>query len=295
MLVNVKNRVVFLLKRSLKIAIGLLYLYSGLAFLTVMITKWIKPNRKKLLILMYHGIGDESLNIADNVPLRSFMNQLDYLVKNYKVVSFKDGISYLTGEKGEIKENIAVLTFDDAYKSVFDKVYPLLKEKKIPATVFVPVNHIGKAGEWEREEKEYNGQIMDWDMLRKLSADDLFTLGSHGMSHKKLSSLSHDVVREELMESKKILEEELQHEVKYFSYPYGQATECRAAIVDDVEKSGYFAACSTIWGRYSSSKHVFALRRIRVDYHDSMLDFKLKLKGMLDWIEYLHLIKGKAL
>ena len=41
------------------------------------------------------------------------------------------------------KKNSFALTFDDGYDSIYKMVYPILKEKKIPFTVFIIENCIG--------------------------------------------------------------------------------------------------------------------------------------------------------
>lgn len=275
-----------------KSIIGLVYYYSGLVFLVSFAMSLVIPARKKVIILNYHGVDEVRLNIADNVLLARFAEQLDFIVKHFKIVPFNKAVNYLMGKGGAFTKPVAVLTFDDAYTSVFEKVYPLLKERNIPAITFTPVGLVGKPGNWERREKGYRGKIMDWNALKKLAEDGLIAIGSHGMTHQKLSTLSDDRIHKELFDSKTILESVLEINVLYFAYPYGEATECTPGIINELKKCGYVAACSTIWGRYSSPKNIFALRRIRIDYHDSMFDFKLKVKGAFDWIELFHVSKA---
>ncbi|NQU17140.1 MAG: polysaccharide deacetylase family protein [Candidatus Saganbacteria bacterium] len=249
--------------------------------------------RKRLLILMYHGVGDKSLNIDDNLPLDEFRQQIEYLNQKYKIIAFDQAVEYLKSNNRIFDKPLAVLTFDDAYQSIYDNVYPLLREKKIPVTIFVPVSFVGQPGKWLREE-QVDGRIMDWDMINELSRDNMITIGSHAMRHLKLSLLGIEEMRDELLKSKTILEDKLKKKVEYFCYPYGQVAECSALIIGEVKKCGYSAACSTIWGTHSSAQNLFALRRIRVDYHDSFFDFKLKTKGAFDWLEFFHLLKRRS-
>ncbi|MFA4905543.1 MAG: polysaccharide deacetylase family protein [Candidatus Margulisiibacteriota bacterium] len=241
---------------------------------------------------MYHGIEEKNLNVDDNIPLSKFKQHLLYLTKNYDIVSFNEAYNHINGKTKKHFKKLAVLTFDDAYKSVYENAYPLLRKMKIPAIIFVPVNYANKPGSWERNEKQYNGRVMEWDQIQMLAADDLISIGSHTSNHAKLSTLNIREVRKELAESKTLLEAKIGKKVYYFCYPWGQATECSPIIINEVKKGGYIAACSTIWGRHSSKNNIYALRRIGIKYHDSMFEFKLKLNGGFDWLEIIHLLKG---
>ena len=290
-----KNSYVRRLKIILKRYLGVIYLCFGLVFLNSLILKLIFPDRKKLLIFMYHGIEEKKLNFDDNISMINFKQQIYHLSHKFKIVSLHEAINYLKTDNCKTKKELAVLTFDDAYVGVYENAYPLLNRMNIPATIFVPVNYVGKAGEWTRDEAGFNGEIMTWDMILELAKDPRITIGSHGMNHEKLSKLTEIQIKKELTDSKATLENKIGHEVRYFCYPWGQATECTSLIVRKLIEIRYHAACSTIWGRFSSVRNIYALRRIGINYQDSMFDFELKINGAYDWLEILHLLKGFVL
>ncbi len=96
-------------------------------------------------------------------------------------------------------------TFDDGNKSQLTEIYPILKRHKIPATFYVIGNEMNKPG--------------------RLSQSDLIELhregneiGSHGLTHKVLSSLSLRELSTEIEGSFKLL---APFDVRSISYPYG--------------------------------------------------------------------------
>jgi peptidoglycan/xylan/chitin deacetylase (PgdA/CDA1 family) len=88
----------------------------------------------------------------------------------------------------------------------------------------------------------------------------------------------HDQSRleDEIMNSKKLLESNLEAEVDYFSYPSGGYTE---EIKELVKKAKYRGACATNRGYDRFNTGVFELKRIRINNHDSPIVMWAKLSG----------------
>lgn len=91
---------------------------------------------------MYHDVRDlNETAFPKRYVLKSFLrrkqfeNQLDYIQKNYEVIHSRD---ILNIDFKKDNKNLAVLTFDDGLKDHYTTVYPLLKERNMPATFFVP-------------------------------------------------------------------------------------------------------------------------------------------------------------
>ncbi|HXO37491.1 MAG TPA: polysaccharide deacetylase family protein, partial [Candidatus Acidoferrum sp.] len=62
--------------------------------------------------------------------------------------------------------------------------------------------------------------IMDWNDMRSLDRT-LITVGSHTLSHPILTTLNAQEIEWEILESRKCLEQRLQHRVDFFCYPNG--------------------------------------------------------------------------
>lgn len=91
-------------------------------------------NRGKALIVMYHRFSREEG--TPMVSARAFAEQIDYLTSHYRIVP----LSFVAARLGAGKPlppRVAVLTIDDAYSDVYDIAFPILRERGVPATVFV--------------------------------------------------------------------------------------------------------------------------------------------------------------
>ena len=71
-----------------------------------------------------------------------FQKQLHYITDHYKVISLKT----LWGKWADHgKDNLAVITFDDGYLDNYQVAFPVLRQFKVPATIFVVSGLVGTA------------------------------------------------------------------------------------------------------------------------------------------------------
>jgi peptidoglycan/xylan/chitin deacetylase (PgdA/CDA1 family) len=123
-------------------------------------------------------------------------------------------------------------------------------------------------------------RIMTPDEVRALAADGLVEVGSHTVTHVRLSAVPPLVQRQEIQQSKWCLEEILGTAVRSFAYPYGNRSMYTAATVALVQQAGYASACSNFPGMVESSSSCFELPRIRV--HDwTGEEFSRKLQQVI--------------
>ena len=100
-----------------------------------------------IIILLYHRVCPKTDNsFMSGVSPEEFENQIKYLQKYFKIFSLEKLINFLKNSKISNKEykNIAVITFDDGYKDNYIYAYPILKSNRIPATIFLTTDYIGK-------------------------------------------------------------------------------------------------------------------------------------------------------
>jgi len=126
----------------------------------------------------------------------------------------------------------------------------------------------------ERTKKRW---VLSWDEVMEMNQNNI-DFGSHGQSHRILTALSTDEVRQELVESKNIIEEETGKKVHLFSYPNG---DYNSELKKLVQEAGYRCAV-TIKGCEEKEKEpdLFALRRIGV-HEDVSTDLKGKFSEAL--------------
>lgn len=174
-----------------------------------------------LPILMYHRIafdGPASLARWRTTPER-FEAQLDYLRREgWQGISMKR-LRQALHEGAALPERSVMFTFDDATRDFCDHALPLLHRYGFPATLFVPVGHVGGAATWDDGHGE-PAPLLDWDALRMLIHCDV-SIGAHGVTHRPLTTLDAENVVRELAGGRFQLERELGSPIDAIAYPYG--------------------------------------------------------------------------
>ena len=95
-------------------------------------------NRRKILILAYHGVVEMPLDppCPWMVVEAELARQLKWLVNRYQVMRLDDVVARLRDGQ-PLPDRVVVLTFDDGYASVRQRALPLLQCLRVPATVFL--------------------------------------------------------------------------------------------------------------------------------------------------------------
>ena len=202
------------------------------------------------IVLMYHYITDEHVDtLASCQHKQEVFESTLVRLKNegYSFVSI-DEMLELCDTKSTKK--FAVITFDDIMDNVYSNAYPILKRMQLPFTLFVASGLIDK------------NDYVTSEHLMEMAKDPLCTVGSHTVSHCRLSKEINS--KGELSESKKRLESLLGKEVKYLAYPYGWHCDVSRQNIKEAKESGYVCAFGTIQSPISekSIKSCFFLPRI---------------------------------
>lgn len=239
-------------------------------------------------VLVYHKITRFEFG-GTWVPPSRFVSQLDALLKEgFRFVDEEAFLQTLEGmRKGSDRE--VLLTFDDGYRELLDAAVPALEERGIPALIFLVSSFVGRENVWELYWPGRRFKHMSWDEILDLQGRG-FTFGSHTCTHRDLTRIPLDAVRDELIRSKKELEERLGSHVRCLSYPFGR-TDTR--ITREVARTGYRAAFSMYPLLSNSTIDPFNLRREGVYVIDTIATLRNKLgSGIFFWIED---IKGRTI
>jgi peptidoglycan/xylan/chitin deacetylase (PgdA/CDA1 family) len=92
-------------------------------------------------------------------------------------------------------------------------------------------------------------RALSLDELRLLAASSLVTIGAHTVSHPQLSSLTSAAQRQEIVNSKRQLEEWLGREVSVFSYPYGRRCHYTRQSIAQCREARFLKAASNFPGQ----------------------------------------------
>ncbi len=168
--------------------------------------------KKGLCVLMYHHVGPVTDPKEERFFIDSelFAKQIDFLLENkFYPVSLKE-VEVAFEQKKKLPENSVLITLDDGWLDNYLYAFPVLKEKKVPATIFITPGLVGK-----------NKDLLSWEQITEMHESGVIQFASHAHNHKRLRDLSDEDILYELRESKKSLEEFFKQPVISFCYPYG--------------------------------------------------------------------------
>lgn len=169
-------------------------------------------------VFAYHLVGGGTDSPVD-LPRRTFRRQMSELREIAEVVPLADAVRDPEGGAGD-RPRVA-LTFDDAYASFHDTVWPVLRELDLPATLFVPVGFVEGTSPAPIAANPKLSPC-SWAQLAEMSREEgagSIHIGSHTWSHPDLTTLEAPRIREELTVSRQRLEGRLGRRVTAFCYP----------------------------------------------------------------------------
>ncbi len=100
-----------------------------------------------LRVLTYHRVADPQSTPWLNPALVSalpavFEQQMAHLAKRYAVLSLQEVLD-ATLRGTELPRRAVLITFDDAYRDFGEIAWPILRQHRLPATLFVPTGYPG--------------------------------------------------------------------------------------------------------------------------------------------------------
>lgn len=227
-----------------------------------------------LPILMYHAVeAGEPSGYGYAVLAAQFERQLDAIRRaGFETISLGQLFDGLDG-KAQVPRKPIVLTFDDAYRNVYQVAWPLMRERAMTGTLFVVADHVGGSNEWDQAKGMPRLDLMDACELKSL-ADAGWEIGSHGCRHLELAKADETRQRDEIFRSKSELESLLGIVPDFYAYPYGSYTE---PVKEMLREAAYRGACSMFSRAKSVTADRYCMRRIMPHRGDSALSFRLKL------------------
>lgn len=214
---------------------------------------------REVPVLMYHRIADIPGD-QYSVPPALFAWHLDFLQRHgYHTISLAAFHAHLT-QGASLPPKPVVITLDDGYEDNFTNALPLLAQRQMTAAVFAVAGWVGKYNDWENYPGKPRVRLMTWEQLRTWRQAGL-DVGSHSMGHPYLSTLTDDEITYELIESKRLLWENLGEPIDFFCYPFGDFDRRVQAAA---QAAGYKAAFAIYHGTSWLHNDLWALRRVAV-------------------------------
>lgn len=252
---------------------------GGLAALGVSARwNWWRFPKTGLPVLMYHKVGVPPPGSRLKklwVSVEELRWQMDYLkCHGYAPLTLRR-VAELLAEGRTLPANGVVLTFDDGYRNNLENALPVLQEYGFPATIYIVVNAVGRDNFWHDPANEIRLPMLGWENIATLR-DAGWDIGSHTLTHPRLTRLSLEDAQNEIVESRRILAEKLGTPPVSFAHPYGDGAD-NADIRRLVQDAGYRTACSVHRGKANVAASPFCLKRIFVRGDDTRWDFHLNM------------------
>lgn len=224
-------------------------------------------------ILMYHSISDGAgpTCIAPTI----FRDHLAILADcGYAPVSPGALAAWMAGE-ASLPRRPVVLTFDDGFADFATAAFPALQAHNWTATVFLPTAHIGGTDAWEPHTPRCPARaLLSWDTVAELARMGI-EFGAHGVTHTDLTTLPPAVVREEIVQCKRRLEECTGCPVTSFAPPYGRTN---TAVCTEIRQH-YRVAVGTTLARTRRTSDMYNLPRIEMWYFRDPRRWRAYLEG----------------
>ncbi len=181
----------------------------------------VSVDKTRISILCYHHLDlNPKYKTPYTVDSGKFIEQIEALqAEGFTFISLKDVEDFYYKHK-VIPEKSAVITFDDGNHNTYTIAYPLLKKRHIPFAVFVYPSAIGVG---------HDRGFANWADVKEM-ADNGVIIGCHAFDHPFLTRPGKSVatkeqydkwLKNELANSKAIIESKISKNVDYFAVPFG--------------------------------------------------------------------------
>lgn len=177
------------------------------------------------LLLNYHQIGVNTLFTHAPSP-----DTLNRHVQNLKANGYH--LSRAGTFQHDLRRNgrrVALLTFDDGFKSVIDNAFPVLNDNGVTATVFVIAELIGEEDYLRATDLQFL-QAHGWE------------IGNHTLTHAALTDLRPESIRHEIETTNQILSAITGERPACVAYPFGLHDAVVREIVSELNECAYTTA-----------------------------------------------------
>ena len=207
---------------------------------------------KKSKVIYYHDIDSDKKYTDMSTSIELFKKHINIIRESgYEIVN------EITKPFGQIE-----ICFDDAFLGLYDNI-ELIKELNIPIHLFVVSSYL------EKENHINKDQLLLLNNLTQIK------ISSHTQSHQVLNLASESLLKNELENSKNLLESLLNNSIDTICYPEGKFNN---KVVELAEALGYTRQYSSLPGFYFNDFLPNVKRRSLVQFAAEK-EFKAILKG----------------
>jgi peptidoglycan/xylan/chitin deacetylase (PgdA/CDA1 family) len=228
-----------------------------------------------LRVLMYHKVAKSDTDFL-TVSKEQLKIQLNWLKDRYNFITLHQLTNYIKNSE-PLPDKPLLITFDDGYLNNYTIAYPIFKALKIPFSIFLVSDFVGKKLMHDNQEQQF------LNTTQLIQMQDYATYGYHSQKHINLMDLEP-----------KLWETEVQNCLTSFSnisipiepvwaYTYGaypKRDNAQLSALSAVFKNAGILYAMRIGNRINKHKlkHLYSIQRIDIRGNESFTKFKWKVK-----------------
>lgn len=204
--------------------------------------------RHPVRVFTFHRVTDlcrDGMTVSPDV----FRQQMEYVRKHHDIVSLDQALAVLRSG-ARLRRPLAVITFDDGYRSVFESAAPVLQQLGVVGCCFICTDFVGTARRFPHDDTNAAREhfdVMDWPEIEELRRRG-WSIGGHTASHVRLAACDTATQRAELQRSRTALRERLGLSDITLAYPFGGPRDITPQGVTIAHECGYAAVFSDFGG-----------------------------------------------
>jgi peptidoglycan/xylan/chitin deacetylase (PgdA/CDA1 family) len=220
----------------------------------------------KLTIIYYHEVVEKGQGSSyQKIEKDKFENQMRFLKENgYESLFFSE-------LEKPLPKKAVIVSFDDGFKSVFERAYPIMQKYGIKGNVYLPTAFVGE-----------NEHFMTWDMIKELTENG-FEMQAHTHNHVDIRTLDSEKMDSEINLSEKVFLDKLNKLPNSICLPFGTYDQKSLKLLKKSKKYKY--VLGSFYGQVGKCKLKKGglLARVGISDLDSIEVFENKLKGKFNW------------
>jgi peptidoglycan/xylan/chitin deacetylase (PgdA/CDA1 family) len=173
---------------------------------------------KRLPVLTFHALAGTASPVA--FAPETFRAMVRRLARaGWRTVPAARAVAFARGETA-LPDRSLVITFDDGYASVLEHAAPALRDAGFGAVLFLATDLLDRPTIFPGERSCPGEPALTWAQARELASAG-FEIGSHARTHRDLRTLGDRDLEDELVGSRRLLEDRLSVPVPLHAYPFG--------------------------------------------------------------------------
>jgi len=208
-------------------------------------------------ILVYHRFS-QTPDSETTITRDHLLTQWTHLQNaGYRFVPLKVFEDAIDSGKPLAKDDV-IVTVDDGHESVYTVLFPIIRERRVPITLFIYPSIISR-----------HSDALTWEQIKEMQSTGLVRIESHTYWHpdfrkekRGLPPVAYEsFVHEQLTKSKAILNRELHLSVRSLAWPYGIVDH---QLEDAAQQAGYAHAYAFDGKLATVADDAYAIHRIPV-------------------------------